>query len=93
MVVLGGWAVSCEQGTLVVRLLSFLKQALACHPHGLLDMKDTHSWSHSPSAGPAAEGYLAHKKMPPPRTLQKAYAKGPMVVLRRWRFLMNEIPL
>ena len=27
------------------------------------------------------EGYLAHKKPPPPRTLQLAYAQGPMVVI------------
>ena len=27
------------------------------------------------------QGYLAHKKRPPPRTLQKAYAQGPTVVL------------
>ena len=28
-----------------------------------------------------AQGYLAHKKHPPPRTLQKGYTGGPMVVL------------
>ena len=28
-----------------------------------------------------AQGYLAHKKQPPPRTLQQAYAQRPMVVL------------
>ena len=27
------------------------------------------------------QGYLAHKKLPPPRTLQWAYAQGPTVVL------------
>jgi hypothetical protein len=27
------------------------------------------------------QGYLAHKKPPPPRTLQQAYAYGPVVVL------------
>ena len=29
---------------------------------------------------PAAQGYLAHKKPPPPRTLQSDYVYGPMVV-------------
>ena len=33
------------------------------------------------SIRPRLQGYLAHKKQPPPRTLQKAYAWGPMVVL------------
>ena len=28
------------------------------------------------------QGYLAHKKQRPPRTLQQEYAQGPMVVLR-----------
>ena len=27
------------------------------------------------------QGNLAHKKVPPPRTLQQAYAQGPAVVL------------
>ena len=27
------------------------------------------------------QGHLAHEKTPPPRTLQWAFAKGPMVVL------------
>ena len=30
---------------------------------------------------PALQGYLSHKKHPPPRTLQKDYTEGPMVVL------------
>ena len=37
-----------------------------------------------PEAGPAdshMQGYLAHKKQPPRRTLQKPYVQGPMVVL------------
>ena len=29
----------------------------------------------------SAQGYLVRKKPPPPRTLQKASAQGPMVVL------------
>ena len=29
------------------------------------------------------QGYFAHKKQPPPRTLQQAYAYGPMAVLGR----------
>ena len=33
-------------------------------------------------AMPVIQGYLAHKKTPPPRTLQFAYAWGHMVVLR-----------
>ena len=37
--------------------------------------------------------YLAHKKLPPPRTLQQDYAQGPMVVIRGGRFLMSEVPL
>ena len=32
---------------------------------------------------PAIQGYLAHKKTPPPRTLQWAYAEDPMVVLHQ----------
>ena len=30
---------------------------------------------------PTVQGYLAHKKMQPPRTLQYGYALGPMMVL------------
>ena len=30
------------------------------------------------------QGYLAHKKQRPPRTLQKEHAQGPVVVLRGW---------
>jgi hypothetical protein len=40
-----------------------------------------------------SQGYLAHKKTPPPRTQQQAYAQGPMVVLGGGRLLMNEVPL
>ena len=29
----------------------------------------------------ALQGYLAHTTLPPPRTIQKAYAKGPRAVL------------
>ena len=32
------------------------------------------------------QGYLAHKKTPPRRTLQNAYAYGPMVAIGRWAF-------
>ena len=48
------------------------------------------------------QAYLAHKKLPPPRTLQKAYASGPRAVLGEERFLMvpgggqflmSEVPL
>ena len=39
------------------------------------------------------QGYVAHKKPPPPRSLQYAYAWGPMVVLGCGRFLVNEVPL
>jgi hypothetical protein len=41
----------------------------------------------------ALQGYLAHKKAPPPRTLQHAHASGPMLVLGGGRFLMSEVPL
>ena len=36
-------------------------------------------------------GYLARKNPPPPRTLHKAYAWGPLVVLRWGPFLMSEV--
>jgi len=36
-----------------------------------------------PPKPPALQGYLAHKKHPPPRTLQKDYNQGHMVVLGR----------
>ena len=39
------------------------------------------------------QGHLAHKKEPPPRTLQYDYAQGPMVVLGGGLFLMSEVPL
>ena len=32
-------------------------------------------------ARPHLEGYLAYKKLQDPRTIQQAYAKGPLVVL------------
>ena len=37
------------------------------------------------------QGYLAHEKQPPRRTLLEAYAHSPMMVLGG--FLMNEVPL
>ena len=39
------------------------------------------------------QGYLAHKKPPPPRTLPQAYAWGPTAALRGARFLISEVPL
>jgi len=39
------------------------------------------------------QGYLAHKKPSPSRTLLKTHAYGPAVVLRGRRFLMSEVPL
>ena len=39
------------------------------------------------------QGYLAHKKLHPPRTLQQEYAEGPMVVLGGGGFVMSEVPL
>ena len=39
------------------------------------------------------QGYLAHKKHPPPRTLQSDYTSGPTVVLGVGLFLMSEVPL
>ena len=47
----------------------------------------------NPETGGAVQGYLAHKKQPFCRTLQWAYAWGPMVVLGGGRFLMSEVPL
>ena len=38
-------------------------------------------------------GYLAHKKMVPPRTLQKSYAKALGLSRGGGRFLMSEVPL
>ena len=42
---------------------------------------------------PRVPGNLADKKTPPPRTLQQAYAQGPVVVLGGGRFLISEVPL
>ena len=39
------------------------------------------------------QGYLAHTKLLPSMTLQKAYAQGPMVVLGELKFYMSEEPL
>ena len=39
------------------------------------------------------QGYLAHKKLSPPRTLQWAYAQGPTVVIWGGHFIMSEVPL
>ena len=33
------------------------------------------------------------RNSPPPRTLRRPYAKGPMEVLGRWVFFMSEVPL
>ena len=41
----------------------------------------------------SAQGYLAHKKAPPPRNLQKAYAYGPTVLVGGGAFLISEVPL
>ena len=37
--------------------------------------------------------YLANNKTTPSRTLQYAYALGPMAVLGGMRFLMSDVPL
>ena len=39
------------------------------------------------------QGYLAHKNHPPPRTLQKDYTQGHMVVLGGGLFFISELPL
>ena len=39
------------------------------------------------------QGYLAHKKTPPPGTLKWVYAEDPMVVLGVWHFMVGEVPL
>ena len=39
------------------------------------------------------QGYLAHKKPRPPKTLQEDYAYEPTIVLGGGRFLMSEAPL
>ena len=39
------------------------------------------------------QGYLSHKNPPPRRTLQWPDAKGPIVVLGGWVFLISERPL
>ena len=39
------------------------------------------------------QGYLAHKKQNPPRTLQQDYISGHMVALGEGQFLMSEVPL
>ena len=39
------------------------------------------------------QGYLAHKKRQPPRTLQYDYAYGRTVVLVGLLFLLSEVPL
>ena len=39
------------------------------------------------------QGYLAHKKTQPSRTLLWDYAWGPLVALGGWRFLISEVPL
>ena len=35
------------------------------------------------------QGYLAHKTLPPRRTLQKDYVQGPLVILGGWAFIMR----
>jgi hypothetical protein len=41
----------------------------------------------------ARQGYLAHQKPTPPRTLQQDHAYGPTAVLGGRRFLVSEVPL
>ena len=41
----------------------------------------------------ALQGYLAHKKLPPPRTLQQDHASTPAVILWGKQFLMSKAPL
>jgi hypothetical protein len=41
--------------------------------------------------GAVVQGYLARKKTPPLRTLQKAFASGPTVVLGGGRFILGEV--
>ena len=39
------------------------------------------------------QGYLAHERQAPRRTLQQAYVQRPMVVLGGGLFFMSEVPL
>ena len=64
----------------------------ALGPHAQKTRCPVQERSVSRSSDPV-QGYLAHKKPPPRRTLQYAYAYGLLVVLGGWRFLMSEIPL
>ena len=46
-----------------------------------------------PLCDQGAQGYLAHKNHPPPRTLQKDNTWGPIVVLGGGLFLVGEVSL
>ena len=45
------------------------------------------------SATEGLQGYLVHKKHPPPRSLPWAYAQGPTVALGGGMIRMSEVPL
>ena len=49
--------------------------------------------SYSRASPWSIQGHLAYKKPHHPRTLQSAYAQGPVVVLGGGHFLMSEVPL
>ena len=59
---------------------------------GIYGLGATRSSGTEPDAQ-TLQGYVAHKKQPPPRTLKWAYAQGPTVALGGGKFLMSEVPL
>ena len=75
--------VSYERGTPVIQILNPSNRKL--------DEVEGQSGHSNPLNG--IQGYLAHKKPHPPRTLQSAYISGPLVVLGGGLFLMSEVPL
>ena len=53
-----------------------------------------HAPPQGPTVGPCLQGYLAHKKLPPARTLQYDYSLSPTVVLGKGtefqKLILNE---
>ena len=109
MVVLGVGAVSYERGTPAVGALTTHGKIYRVAPRILYSLITFHITCFTPSYATATlphhgntrlpflasslQGYLAHKKLSPPRTLQQAYLDPYGGPRGGGLFLMSEVPL
>ena len=68
-----------------------VRSASAWTPTRALPLKTSRRFENPRRRDYLLQGYLAHEKQPPPRTVEKDYASGPMV--GGGLFIMSEVPL